>query len=69
MKDDSKPNEPMRLAVSAKQVAAMLGIGRTQVFKLLGEGQFPEPVRLGKRNPRWRITDIEAFLQKGGCDA
>ena len=61
------PN-PIRLAVSAKEVARMLGIGKSQVFKLLHEGQFPEPIPLGKRNPRWLISDLEKFLASGGTN-
>ena len=63
------PTQSYRLAVSAREAARMLGIGKSQVFKLLSEKQFPEPVRLGKRNPRWLIADLETFLQKGGCNA
>lgn len=69
MTDNLKPSQPLRLAVSAREAARMLGIGKSQVFKLLSEKQFPEPVRLGKRNPRWLIADLETFLQKGGCNA
>ena len=61
------PN-PLRLAVSAKEVARMLGIGKSQVFKLLAEKQFPEPVQLGKRNPRWMVADLEKFLASGGTN-
>jgi predicted DNA-binding transcriptional regulator AlpA len=46
----------------------MLGIGKSQVFKLLDEGQFPEPVYLGKRNPRWIVADLEKFLASGGTN-
>lgn len=63
------PIQSNRLAVSAREAGRMLGISRSQVFKLLAEKQFPEPVRLGKRNPRWLIADLETFLQKGGSNA
>lgn len=63
------PFQSNRLAVSAREAGRMLGISRSQVFKLLAEKQFPEPVRLGKRNPRWLIADLETFLQKGGSNA
>jgi len=61
------PN-PIRLAVSAREAARMLGISRSQVFKLLAEKQFPEPVYLGKRNPRWIVADLEKFLASGGTN-
>ena len=58
----------VRLAVTAKEVARMLGIGKSQVFKLLDEGQFPKPISLGKRNPRWIVADLEKFLASGGTN-
>lgn len=69
MLDKFTPNQSHRLAVSARDAARLLGISRSQVFKLLAAKQFPVPVRLGKRNPRWLIADLETFLQKGGCRA
>jgi len=69
-KMNEKPDKPnlVRLAISAKEVAKMLGIGKSQVFKLLHEGQFPKPIPLGKRNPRWLISDLEKFLASGGTN-
>ena len=69
MLEKFSPTQSHRLAVCAREAARMLGVSRSQVFKLLAEKQFPEPVRLGKRNPRWLIADLETFLQKGGCNA
>lgn len=68
MADHSGNPQPPRLAVSAREAARMLGIGKSQIFKLLAEKQFPEPIRLGRRNPRWLIADLETFLQKGGLN-
>lgn len=55
-----------RLALSATEVACLLGIARSQVFKLVAAGRFPKPVRLGRKNPRWLVFDLEAFLKGGG---
>ena len=41
MADNIKPSQPLRLAVSAREAARMLGIGKSQVFKLLSENSFP----------------------------
>lgn len=67
MKSDTTLGQPVRLAVNAKEVGKLLGIGTSQVFKLVAKNQFPAPVRLGKRNPRWLISDLEAFMRKGGA--
>ena len=61
------PKDPSgRLAFSATEVARLLGIARSQVFKLVAAGRFPKPARLGKRNPRWLVSDLDAYLKGGG---
>jgi len=55
-----------RLALSATEVARMLGIARSQVFKLVAAGRFPAPTRLGKRTPRWLLSDLDNYLKGGG---
>ena len=54
------------LALSATEVARLLGIARSQVFKLVAAGRFPKPIRLGRRNPRWLVSDLDAYLKGGG---
>ncbi len=61
------PKDPNgRLALSATEVARMLGIARSQIFKLVAAGRFPKPTRLGRRNPRWLVSDLERYLEGGG---
>ncbi len=71
LKESSVPNQfPKdpngRLALSATEVARMLGIARSQIFKLVAAGRFPKPTRLGRINPRWLVSDIERYLEGGG---
>ena len=42
-------------------VCEWLGISRSTIYKLLSDGTFPEPVRLGPRTVRWRIDAIEVW--------
>ena len=61
------PKDPNgRLALSATEVARMLGIARSQIFKLVAAGRFPKPTRLGRRNPRWLVSVLERYLEGGG---
>ena len=55
-----------RFALSATEVARLLGVARSQIFKLLAAGRFPKPTRLGRRTPRWLVSDIERYLEGGG---
>lgn len=53
-----------RLALSAEEVAGMLGISRAHVFRLASSGRLPRSVRLG-RAVRWDRKTLEAWLAAG----
>lgn len=56
------------LAVPAAEAAALLGVSRSQLYKLNSQGKLPSPIRLGTRAPRWRVSDLEAWLAAGCPD-
>jgi excisionase family DNA binding protein len=53
-----------RLAISADEVAKLLGISRAHVWRLHSQGRIPRPVRLG-RAVRWDRATIERWLAAG----
>lgn len=40
----------------------MLGISRATIYRLMHEGNFPRPIKLGRRAVGWRYEDIEKWL-------
>ena len=38
-------------------------ISRSQIYSLMKQGDFPKPIRVGKRAVRWRLTDIENWIE------
>jgi len=46
------------------QVKQMVGLGRTLIYQLRAEGNFPAPVKLGKRSVGWRKSEIAAWIAK-----
>lgn len=60
--------ESERLALSAKDAAATLGISRAQLWKLHSAGKIPLPVRLGTKAPRWRVDELRAWVNAGCPD-
>ena len=50
--------------LDAKELARRMSISVRTVWRLSGEGRLPRPVRLGDRIVRWRVSDVEAFLEK-----
>ena len=57
-----EPNE--QLALTANDVARLLGISRAHVFRLQNSGRLPKPIRLG-RAVRWPRANLEAWLEAG----
>ena len=48
----------------AQDVQTALGISRWTLARLVERGEFPAPVRIGKRIQRWRNTDVETWLSE-----
>jgi prophage regulatory protein len=44
-------------------VQAVVGLSKTTIYTLVARGDFPEPIRRGKRCTRWRSADVTAWLQ------
>ena len=49
------------LAISARELSAMLGVSLRQIWRLNSTGKLPKPVRLGG-SVRWRRDEIIAWL-------
>ena len=56
-----------------RQVEEMTGLSRSSVYRLMQDGEFPRPVRVGSNAVRWRLSDIVNWLESrpiaGGMDA
>ncbi len=44
-----------------RQVAAILSLHNATVFRLVREGRFPPPIKLGS-STRWRTSDVVAHI-------
>ena len=44
------------------EVLDRIGIGRAQLYRKLDAGEFPEPVRVGKKSVRFLEDDIEQWI-------
>lgn len=54
---DAQPAVFVRMAA----VVRMTGLGRSTIYRLMAERQFPSPVRLAKRAIAWRRIDLEQW--------
>jgi predicted DNA-binding transcriptional regulator AlpA len=57
-----------KLALPAKDAAALVGVSRAQWWKLHSAGKVPLPVYLGTKAPRWRVDELRAWLEAGCPD-
>jgi prophage regulatory protein len=44
------------------QVLARVGLKTTRLYELVGDGEFPKPLRLGDRAVAWLSTEIDSWI-------
>lgn len=59
-----KPLQPNTIdhLLTPRQVLDLVRISKTTLYRLKNSGEFPAAVMLGERIPRWRLSEIEAWL-------
>ena len=45
------------------QVLARVGLKATRVYQLIGDHDFPQPIRLGERSVAWLESEVEQWIQ------
>lgn len=44
------------------KVEERVGLKKSKIYELLKTGDFPQPIRLGRRNVRWRSDDVDSWI-------
>jgi prophage regulatory protein len=44
------------------EVETLTGLSCATIYRLMAEGRFPKPVKLGERSVAWREADLEVWL-------
>jgi len=47
-----------------KRVMAITGISRASIYRLVAQGQFPAPAKIGFRKVGWRTSQINNWLEQ-----
>ena len=55
-------NNVIKQLLELKDVIAMTGLSSTTIYKHIKNGVFPQPKRCGSRAVRWRLSDIEQYI-------
>lgn len=45
-----------------KEVEQFIGLSRSSIYEAMAQGEFPKPIRIGKRAVGWRQSTIDAWL-------
>jgi prophage regulatory protein len=53
---------PTRKYVRAQELATMLAVHRTTLWRWVRDGHLPRPVQLGPNTVAWNSAEIEAWL-------
>jgi prophage regulatory protein len=50
------------------QVCALVGLRRSALYNAVSRGEFPKPLKIGRRAVAWRRSDIEAWLESRAAE-
>ena len=53
---------PTRQYIRAQELAAMLAVHRTTLWRWVHDGHLPRPVKLGPNTVAWESAQIDAWL-------
>lgn len=54
----------MKKLLTIDQVAERLGVSRSTTRRMWQDGTLPRPIRIGSRSVRWRVEDLESWVDK-----
>lgn len=49
--------------IRIKELAVMLSISRSNIYKLIQLGKFPQQIKLAERTSVWRLSTIEQWVK------
>ena len=49
-------------ALNLEEVVGLVSLSSATVYRMMSRGEFPRPVRVGRRAARWRSGEVEEWL-------
>ena len=46
------------------EVTQRTGLGKSSIYEKISDGEFPPPIKLGKRTVAWREHDIDQWIEQ-----
>jgi predicted DNA-binding transcriptional regulator AlpA len=63
--NEKAPTMPAKLLLTYADVAREIGMSKVTIWRKYSTGKMPRPVSLGHKSPRWRYSDIKAWVEAG----
>lgn len=63
--DAGTPDKFDRL-LSMKEVQGLIGMGPSSIYAWARDGRFVQPIRLGARCTRWKLSQVQAWIAAQG---
>ena len=60
---NDKDNDIVGRVLDTNEVIKRIGLSRASLYRLIGEGKFPKPLKIGDRKLGWRDTVINEWLE------
>lgn len=55
---------PQDRLLRISQVKEMTGLGKSMIYRMIGQGRFPKQFKPGGAASRWSETEVQAWLDK-----
>ena len=49
-------------ALKLKEVVGLVSLSSATIYRMILSGEFPRPVRVGRRAARWRAGEVDEWL-------
>ena len=56
---------PIERLLKVEDVAKLTGLSPRTIFRMIGDGRMPDPVRINQRAVRFRASEIDQWLRLG----
>ncbi len=55
-------NGKLEKLISMSELTEKLGLSRSTIYVMMGEGTFPSPIKIGSKRIAWRVATIDKWI-------
>ncbi len=63
MTTDSDSIHPPERLLRLAEVRHRVGLGKTMIYAMIGEGRFPKPYKITAAAARWNEREVDAWIE------